>query len=113
MTGWGVTELGSHSQDLLQAKLPPVNIEQCKEIYKRITQVWYKQICAGGYNNVDSCVGDSGGPLQAESIYNNAPRMVQYGIISYGLDQCGTEGFPGVYTNIAYYMDWILDTMRE
>lgn len=114
VTGWGVTERGMRSPDLLQAKLPTMNNEQCRDVYKRLKQIWYKQICAGGRNNVDSCVGDSGGPLQAESMYNNnAARMVQYGIVSYGPEQCGIEGLPGVYTNVAYYMDWILDIIRE
>ncbi|KYM76560.1 Serine protease easter [Atta colombica] len=114
VTGWGATELGPRSQDLLQAKLPLVAVEQCKEIYKRTTQIWHKQLCAGGQMNVDSCLGDSGGPLQAAGIYNSRSiRIIQYGVVSYGLKQCGTEGFPGVYTNVAYYMDWILNTLTE
>ncbi|XP_077254594.1 phenoloxidase-activating factor 1-like [Temnothorax americanus] len=115
VTGWGVTELGLRSQDLLQAKLPLMNNDQCKEIYKRTTQIWYKQLCAGGQMNVDSCFGDSGGPLQAGGIYNGrSVRIIQHGVVSFGLDrQCGTEGFPGVYTKIAYYMDWILNTMTD
>ncbi|XP_011874753.1 PREDICTED: uncharacterized protein LOC105565840 [Vollenhovia emeryi] len=114
VTGWGATELGPRSQALLQAKLPLVSYEQCKETYKRTTQIWYKQLCAGGQMNVDSCLGDSGGPLQAGGIYNSrSVRIIQYGVVSYGLKQCGTEGFPGVYTKVAYYMDWILNTMTD
>ncbi|KYM93570.1 Serine protease easter [Cyphomyrmex costatus] len=114
VTGWGATELGPRSQDLLQAKLPLVDYNECKEIYRRTTEIWYKQLCAGGQMNVDSCLGDSGGPLQAASIYNGrSVRIVQYGVVSYGLKQCGTEGFPGVYTNIVYYMDWILNTLAD
>ncbi|KYQ50308.1 Serine protease easter [Trachymyrmex zeteki] len=114
VTGWGATELGPRSQDLLQAKLPLVAYEQCKEVYSRTTQIWYKQLCAGGQMNVDSCLGDSGGPLQAAGIYNGrSVRIIQYGVVSYGLKQCGTEGFPGVYTNVAYYVDWILNTLTD
>lgn len=114
VTGWGATEFGPRSQDLLQAKLPLVPYEQCKEVYKRTTDIWHKQLCAGGLNNIDSCLGDSGGPLQAPGIYNGrAVRTVQYGVVSYGLKQCGTQGYPGVYTKVAYYMDWILDTMTD
>ncbi|RLU16063.1 hypothetical protein DMN91_011821 [Ooceraea biroi] len=113
VTGWGATELGPRSQALLKANLPLVSYEECKEIYKHTSEIWYKQMCAGGQNSVDSCMGDSGGPLQSFGTYENNPRIIQYGVVSYGLRQCGTEGFPGVYTNIVYYMDWILDTVRE
>ncbi|KAL6256344.1 hypothetical protein P5V15_012461 [Pogonomyrmex californicus] len=113
VTGWGATELGTRSFDLLQAKLPVVTNEQCKEVYKRTTEIWYKQICAGGRDNVDSCLGDSGGPLQAPGLYRGVTRTIQYGVVSYGLKHCGTEGYPGVYTRVSYYVDWILDTLRD
>lgn len=114
VTGWGATELGPRSQDLLQAKLPLVPTERCREVYKRSTQIWYKQLCAGGLRDVDSCFGDSGGPLQAIGIYNgNTIRTIQHGVVSYGVRECGTAGIPGVYTRVAYYMDWILNTMTD
>ncbi|XP_011629946.1 melanization protease 1-like [Pogonomyrmex barbatus] len=113
VTGWGATELGTRSFDLLQAKLPVVTNEQCKEVYKRTTEIWYKQICAGGRDNVDSCLGDSGGPLQAPGLYRGVTRTIQYGVVSYGLKHCGTEGYPGVYTRVSYYVNWILDTLRD
>lgn len=114
VTGWGATEFGPRSQDLLQAKLPLKTNAECKETYKRTTQIWYKQLCAGGELNIDSCLGDSGGPLQTAGIYNgNSLRMIQHGVVSYGMKNCGTAGFPGVYTRVAYYMDWILDTMTD
>jgi trypsin len=43
----------------------------------------------------DSCYGDSGGPL----FYERSGRLVQVGIVSYGLG-CATPGFPGVYAEI-------------
>nr|KAF7423181.1 hypothetical protein H0235_008464 [Vespula pensylvanica] len=113
VTGWGATELGTRSKDLLQVGLTPVATEECKEVYKSKAEIWYKQLCAGGKRNMDSCLGDSGGPLQAPGLYNNNARFIQYGIVSFGLRNCGTEGFPGVYTNVGYYMDWILNTIRD
>ena len=102
------------SQVLLQAKLSLMLNEQCKEVYELFKTISYKQLCAGGLNYADPCVGDGGGPLQAPGVYNDrSVRMVQYGMVSYGLKQCGTEGFPGVYTNVASYMNWILNTMTD
>ncbi|XP_066595020.1 ovochymase-like [Prorops nasuta] len=112
VTGWGATELGPRSQALLYVLLKPVPNEECAESYKRVSQIWYKQMCAGGKSGKDSCLGDSGGPLQAAGSYNKSVRYIQYGIVSFGLRSCGTEGFPGVYTRVPYYLDWILDTIR-
>ncbi|XP_076762225.1 serine protease ea-like isoform X1 [Xylocopa sonorina] len=113
VTGWGATEIGIRSQDLLQASLPIVSLKDCAEVYKKRAQIWYKQICAGGKKGIDSCAGDSGGPLQAPTIYNNNLRYIQHGIVSFGPMNCGTEGAPGVYTRVVYYMDWILNIIRE
>ncbi|XP_017890039.2 uncharacterized protein LOC108630945 [Ceratina calcarata] len=113
VTGWGATEKGTRSLKLLQVSLSPVSLEECAETYKSKVQIWYKQMCAGGKSGKDSCQGDSGGPLQAPSVYNNNPIYVQYGLVSFGPQNCGTEGAPGVYTRILYYMDWILDTIRS
>ena len=35
----------------------------------------------------------------------------QIGLVSFGLPHCGTAGVPGVYTNVAYFMEWILDNL--
>ncbi|XP_063985535.1 CLIP domain-containing serine protease B4-like [Diachasmimorpha longicaudata] len=114
VTGWGATENGPRSQDLLQVKLTLVSNEECAKAYKKNTVISYKQLCAGGTDHKDSCLGDSGGPLQALSIYNKMNvRFVQYGIVSFGTKNCGIEGYPGVYTRLVYYIDWILDRLRK
>ncbi|XP_017755231.1 PREDICTED: uncharacterized protein LOC108547293 [Eufriesea mexicana] len=112
VTGWGITEKNIPSQSLLQVQLSLVNTEECLEVYKRKVQISYKQICAGGKDKKDSCGGDSGGPLQAPGIYNQNLKYIQYGIVSFGPRICATEKLPGVYTNIVYYMDWILNTIK-
>ncbi|XP_004521095.2 putative trypsin-6 [Ceratitis capitata] len=57
-------------------------------------------ICAGEpeHPERDSCSGDSGGPLIC------AARLV--GVVSFGIG-CGTPGYPGFYTNVYKYGDWI------
>lgn len=72
------------------------------------------QLCAGGVKGQDSCGGDSGGPLMYPGSYGKlGVRYVQRGIVSFGSKRCGIGGFPGVYTNVAYYMNWILDNMHS
>lgn len=114
VTGWGITENRTTSEVLLHVKLSVVPVEKCAENYKSFAQINYKQMCAGGKDGMDSCLGDSGGPLQSATLYNEKDaRFVQFGIVSFGLKICGVEGYPGVYTRVDYYMDWILNTMRD
>jgi len=52
--------------------------------------------------NVDSCSGDSGGPLLY--VYNGVTYLV--GLVSWG-NGCAVSGYPGVYTDVNYYREWI------
>ena len=76
----------------------------------------YKMIhgyCGLKYNIIlgkDSCGGDSGGPLMIHNRERGRKRWAQIGVVSWGV-LCGTEGKPGVYTNVQYFLGWILDNL--
>ena len=55
----------------------------------------------------DACQGDSGGPLICD-INDTATLM---GVVSWGI-KCNQEGFPGVYSNVIYFHDWIQNNMN-
>lgn len=70
------------------------------------------QLCAGGETGVDSCKGDSGGPLIYPATIHGT-KMVQFGIVSLGIDSClSTTNYPGIYTRVTYFVPWILDQLR-
>ncbi|XP_071053752.1 CLIP domain-containing serine protease HP8-like [Onthophagus taurus] len=110
--GWGLTENGLKSNFLQKTTIPIIPIEKCRKMSEKYYSVSYDQICAGGFKGRDSCGGDSGGPLQTVAKHAGRLRYIQHGIVSYGPKHCGTDGQPGVYTNVAYYMDWILSNMK-
>ncbi|XP_050293697.1 CLIP domain-containing serine protease HP8-like [Anthonomus grandis grandis] len=112
VSGWGVTEHGHKSSVLLKASVPVLPLTMCKRVYSRFANITSKQICAGGYKGQDSCAGDSGGPLIYTGLVDGEPRYIQYGVVSYGPRECGTDGQPGIYTRVSSYLGWILDNVR-
>src|SRR4029079_3060994 len=65
-------------------------------------------LAAGGALGKDSCQGDSGGPLVVER--GASARLA--GIVSFG-EGCGREGFPGMYTRVSAYADFIEHVLCE
>ncbi|XP_063697742.1 serine protease grass-like [Culicoides brevitarsis] len=116
VTGWGATEQGRKSDVLLKAKVSLHPHDRCQEAISRLSkrvQITEAHLCAVGVgNNVDTCSGDSGGPIQVAANFNNDVRIVQYGIISFGPNSCGNSGtYPGVYTNLRHFLTWVLDNI--
>lgn len=116
VAGWGGTtgyEPGegptSDFPDILhQVDLQLMTNEQCIDILSENVfvgdeDITSNMICAavpeGGKG---SCQGDSGGPL----VINTGSGVQQVGIVSFGFG-CAAEGYPGVYTRISQYIDWI------
>ena len=114
VTGFGTTEKQVRSQVLLQAKLPHYPLDECKAKFasERIT-LTDKQFCAGAQGKVDACKGDSGGPVQFTGTLNDKTIMIQFGVVSFGVNSCGKlESTPGIYTKVSSYLGWILDNME-
>lgn len=53
--------------------------------------------------------------MSVASTSDSSLRMVQIGIVAAGHSECGrgVSGYPGIYTDVKYYMEWILDNMEE
>ncbi|XP_051818349.1 trypsin-like [Antechinus flavipes] len=99
LSGWGNTK--SHYVDypkLLQClHVPLLSDAECQASYPR--QITENMVCAGFLGGgKDSCQGDSGGPL----VCNGELQ----GIISWGFG-CAIKNYPGVYTKVCNYVDWI------
>ncbi|XP_017059007.2 serine protease grass-like [Drosophila ficusphila] len=63
-------------------------------------------LCADG-THVDTCFGDSGGPLTWSLLYFGSVRAVLFGVVSVGSQECG-EGGGSYYMNVPTFMPWIL-----
>lgn len=92
------------SEVLLYVEIPGLENNACNTVYA-VANVTLsdKQLCVGGLKGLDSCRGDSGGPLMRQEGVNTYLA----GVVSFGAIKCGSENLPGVYTNIVKYLDWI------
>ncbi|XP_038206875.1 CLIP domain-containing serine protease 14D-like [Zerene cesonia] len=113
VAGWGFGGTGRESHVPLKAFVP-INSEACLSFYNRTANEnedrTKKEICAGDLNK-DSCNADLGGPLMLEEKYNDFYRFIQFGIASHGPLRCGSN-FPAVYTDVRYFVDWILEKIK-
>ncbi|XP_061497101.1 CLIP domain-containing serine protease B9 [Anopheles gambiae] len=121
IAGWGSTSNRSNtpSPTLQWLRLPIVDTAGCANAYARYSVnsrnpiiVSGNQMCAQGQENRDACQGDSGGPLMNEAI-STRDRFVLLGLVSFGPRTCGVSNFPGVYTRISAYIDWILTNVMR
>lgn len=132
VTGWGRTGDERRPDILKMAELKIVEQDDCIRAYEDIDiEVESSMVCAansddGGKDSCQVCLktkhaircklfyfflfqGDSGGPL----VYlpkGKAP--VLYGIVSFGAG-CAQPGFPGVYTRVSSFLDWIMPIVYQ
>lgn len=104
VTGWGCTQsqCKEYPDQLKKVTLPIISKSVCKKAYKKLVgTIPEGQICAGymGVGDRSSCTGDSGGPLTIGG------KLA--GIVSWSHEDCANPKYPAVYTEIAYYRDWI------
>ncbi len=104
--GYGSLDNNGNYPDTLQkVNLPIVASNVCNGANSYDGEITINMLCAGFMaGGKDACSGDSGGPL----FVNENGTMVQTGIVSWG-DDCGVANFPGVYTKVSNYIDWIED----
>ncbi|XP_015609258.1 trypsin alpha-3 [Cephus cinctus] len=101
ITGWGTLTQGGSTPTVLQTvSVPIVSKSSCNSAYSMWGGLPAGQICAAyPEGGKDACQGDSGGPLAING------RLA--GIVSWG-NGCARPGFPGAYTEVAAFRDWIM-----
>ncbi|XP_033298740.1 trypsin-1-like [Bombus vosnesenskii] len=108
VVGWGRTsEGGALAGQVHEVQVPILSLIQCRKMKYRANRITENMICAGR-GSQDSCQGDSGGPL----LVHEGDRLEIVGIVSWGVG-CGRPGYPGVYTRVTRYLNWINTNMKE
>uniref|UniRef100_A0A673K072 Zgc:165423 n=1 Tax=Sinocyclocheilus rhinocerous TaxID=307959 RepID=A0A673K072_9TELE len=113
VTGWGNANSGvflihcfAEQQILQEVDVPVVGNSKCNCLYEEL--ITDNMMCAGPLEGgKDSCqyrqyIGDSGGPM----VIKQGSKWIQAGIVSFG-EGCAQPNFPGVYTRVSKYQNWI------
>ena len=89
--------------------MPHVTTEVCGNDYASSGYTITDGMICAGEAGKDSCQGDSGGPMVGT---NKAGETVLVGVVSWGIG-CAQEGYPGVYARVAYFLDWLQETIAN
>ncbi|XP_066999046.2 brachyurin [Anabrus simplex] len=98
--GWGRIGEYTTTDYLKKASMLTMSIWLCKYYYGPQTSIDTRNVCAiDPQEGRHTCAGDSGGPL--------FDGNVVVGVTSIGRDPCIRVRRPTVFTNVAYFRDWI------
>uniref|UniRef100_A0A452SLL1 Peptidase S1 domain-containing protein n=1 Tax=Ursus americanus TaxID=9643 RepID=A0A452SLL1_URSAM len=110
VAGWG--RLAGVSVHLQETKQLILHYKKCNQILLTrlgsLRNLVKKGMLCGYQDGKSLCKGDSGGPLVCEL---NA-TWVQVGIVSWGIG-CGRKNYPGVYTEVSFYKDWVIGQLSQ
>ncbi|XP_045450452.1 serine protease Hayan-like [Melitaea cinxia] len=111
VTGWGETENRTTSHHLLSATVDLFD-SNCSNLV--LNRNWWgpldQHLCAGKLDgSVDTCYGDSGGPLQYKLIErkDDGTMHMIVAITTFGARKCAKADTPTVYTQVSTFIEWI------
>lgn len=110
ITGYGIANKTHtlHEINVLHvAHVPLIDKQTCAGLQGYADKITDNMICAGfDTGAVDTCKGDSGGPLQCKV----GEKWYLVGVTSWGgknYEGCAEPSEPGAYTDVSRYTDWI------
>ncbi|XP_034107519.1 brachyurin [Drosophila albomicans] len=100
-SGWGkISDSATSATDILQyISVPIMNNSGCSPWFGGV--VYETNICIKTTGGTSTCNGDSGGPLVS------AETGELIGATSFGIALGCEVGWPGVFTRVTSYLDWI------
>jgi len=113
VVGWGKLSEGGLPANILQeVSVPIIPQKKCRHNTNyRTSEITENMFCAGfDRGKIDACQGDSGGPAVWKG--EGEHFFTQIGIVSWG-QGCARGGYPGVYTRIGRYLEWIVRVIRD
>ena len=110
VSGWGLTKHGGGYPSIpFSAILTVISNAECVEIAKSVT-VTKTNICTATRPRGSVAEGDSGSPA---IWYDERGKAYQLGIASTVGPRDAPIEFPGIYTRVSEYLDWIKEVVGE
>jgi len=111
VSGFGHTHPRSCGSKLMLTDVPlhkDANCTQHLPDYMKADFVAESMFCAGPWEGgADACQGDSGGPIVKIDRDSHRHSATLVGVVSWG-HGCARPKEPGVYTDVKFFMDWIM-----
>merc|ERR1712198_388581 len=122
VAGWGYVKQDAMkieapviAEDLQKLEVNRVSNQKCRAAFGDSEQIGITEnsqnFCAGGEEGKDSCAGDSGGPLMLTQERMGRKNHTLVGLVSWGREFCGQKNQPGVYADVSFFLEWILNTI--
>jgi len=110
VSGWGRLREWGHAPNTLQMiRVPLISTQTCNNWNVYSGKILTSMFCAGKLSgSIDSCSGDSGGPLMKKV----DGRWTVLGVVSWG-NGCAKVNKPGVYASVVNFEKWIKETMSK
>ncbi|KAH8240235.1 hypothetical protein KR032_012359 [Drosophila birchii] len=106
--GWGKRRNrdATGTSVLHKATVPIIPMNNCRKVYYDYT-ITKNMFCAGHKRgHIDTCAGDSGGPLLCRDTTKPNHPWTIFGITSFG-DGCAQKNKFGIYAKVSNYVDWV------
>ncbi|XP_017138040.1 uncharacterized protein LOC108152905 [Drosophila miranda] len=106
--GWGKRRNhdAAGTSVLHKANVPIIPMDNCRNVYHDYT-ITKNMFCAGHRRGlIDTCAGDSGGPLLCRDTTKPNHPWTIFGITSFG-DGCAKRNKFGIYARVPNYVDWV------
>ncbi|XP_014227159.1 chymotrypsin-2-like [Trichogramma pretiosum] len=109
LSGWGKLSVNGRIPDILQVVSIKVTDQNtcARAIRATGSNVYPTNICANNpRRRQGQCNGDSGGPLTVNGVI--------VGVVSWSIKdpECASTRYPGLFTRVSEYMDWISPKIR-
>ncbi|XP_054734342.1 uncharacterized protein LOC129241840 isoform X2 [Anastrepha obliqua] len=115
VAGWGATSNGELRNLKMTSTVTVENLAECIRLFRTsgLVNLTPEHICAAGTSAAESVVHDSGGALMSMQEIGKVQSYFLVGIDTLSYEYALQRDFPGLYTRINAYLEWIKNEIEN